>query len=81
MGVVIQRTHIVIGPRFPPSWSHSVNEGDLKMEPKPLTDEEAESCLAKPDESTQDFLFQQTMYRIKDPKASLKFYSEVLGMR
>lgn len=28
----------------------------------------------------QDFIFQQTMYRIKDPKRSLKFYSEVLGM-
>ena len=33
------------------------------------------------DPSTSDFIFQQTMYRIKDPKASLEFYTGVLGMR
>eukprot|EP00850_Spirogloea_muscicola_P010715 SM000064S19737 [mRNA] locus=s64:131230:133609:- [translate_table: standard] len=33
-----------------------------------------------PDETTKGYIFQQTMYRIKDPKASLDFYSRVLGM-
>ncbi|KAJ0810277.1 putative lactoylglutathione lyase [Helianthus annuus] len=32
------------------------------------------------DEETKSYFVQQTMYRIKDPKVSLKFYSEVLGM-
>eukprot|EP00118_Oscarella_pearsei_P025023 m.307339 g.307339 ORF g.307339 m.307339 type:complete len:179 (+) comp42163_c0_seq1:57-593(+) len=37
-------------------------------------------CL-DPDPSTQDFIMQQTMLRIKDPKVSLDFYSRILGMR
>jgi lactoylglutathione lyase len=33
-----------------------------------------------PDEATKGYIMQQTMYRIKDPKISLDFYSRVLGM-
>ncbi|ESQ36079.1 hypothetical protein EUTSA_v10008645mg [Eutrema salsugineum] len=32
------------------------------------------------DEATKGYIMQQTMFRIKDPKASLDFYSRVLGM-
>jgi len=47
----------------------------------PLSNEEANRiCGQKPDAGTEDFLFQQTMYRIKDPRRSLQFYSQVLGM-
>ncbi|BBH05018.1 lactoylglutathione lyase family protein / glyoxalase I family protein [Prunus dulcis] len=35
---------------------------------------------ATPDEATKSYFMQQTMFRIKDPKASLDFYSRVLGM-
>ncbi|XP_058083241.1 lactoylglutathione lyase-like isoform X5 [Magnolia sinica] len=33
-----------------------------------------------PDDDTKGYYMQQTMFRIKDPKASLDFYSRVLGM-
>ncbi|WP_374074527.1 lactoylglutathione lyase [Bdellovibrio bacteriovorus] len=37
-------------------------------------------CLS-PDAETQKYVFNHTMLRIKDPKASLDFYSRVLGMK
>ena len=46
----------------------------------PLSNDEVTATLKEPDEKTKDFIFQQTMYRIKDPKASLQFYNNVLGM-
>ncbi|KAL6953825.1 lactoylglutathione lyase [Sarracenia purpurea var. burkii] len=33
-----------------------------------------------PDEATKSYIMQQTMFRIKDPKVSLDFYSRILGM-
>ena len=33
-----------------------------------------------PDPATQGYVMQQTMIRVKDPEASLKFYCEGLGM-
>ncbi|XP_027346222.1 lactoylglutathione lyase isoform X1 [Abrus precatorius] len=33
-----------------------------------------------PDQATKGYFMQQTMFRIKDPKVSLDFYSRVLGM-
>jgi len=46
-----------------------------------LSAAELSAVCAEPDASTQQFIMQQTMYRIKDPKASLDFYTRVLGMR
>ncbi|ELU02897.1 hypothetical protein CAPTEDRAFT_169681 [Capitella teleta] len=46
-----------------------------------LTDAEVAEACKEPEDDTKDFFFQQTMYRIKDPKVSLQFYTQVLGMR
>lgn len=35
----------------------------------------------QPDDQTRDYVFNQTMLRIKDPKRSLDFYTRVMGMR
>jgi lactoylglutathione lyase len=40
-----------------------------------------QSVCKEPDPECKEYIMQQTMLRIKDPKVSLDFYSNVLGMR
>eukprot|EP00899_Mesostigma_viride_P008743 jgi/Mesvir1/17870/Mv12947-RA.1 len=69
-----------VSPRPP---RHRPSPIRAAMEEVPTLPDEAHTpgVCAEPDPSTQDFIFQQTMFRIKDPKVSLDFYTRVLGMR
>jgi len=45
------------------------------------TPELVKSSCKEPNELAKEFIFQQTMFRIKDVKRSLEFYTGILGMR
>lgn len=43
--------------------------------------DKTEGLCLNPDAETQEYIFNHTMLRVRDPKISLDFYSRILGMK